>query len=374
MKVVYITDQVYLHGGAERVLSNKVNYLTALYDVKVYIITSEQNEQKPCYPIHPEVIFNDLNINYEREKSYFSLLNLIRLPKHYLRLHSILNKIKPDIIVTLSSQFDYYFLPYIKKGIPKIKEFHSSRHYYEEKRNHSSFFKSIIYRLNDFTEKKYTYIAILTNDEKKYFYSNNTVVIPNALTEFPKKTSHLKNKKIISAGRIAPVKGFENLILAWEIVVKKKNNWILEIYGNGEKSYIDKLNKMVNDASLENTIFFRDATNDIESKMAEASLYVMTSKTECFPMVLLEAMSVGLPVISFDCPNGPKNIITNNHDGLLVPNKDIKLLASAMLLLMIEEPLRQKFSQNAKIKVKNYDKQIIMKKWLNLFNYKTRNE
>ena len=126
IKVMYITDQIYKHGGGERVLTNKSNYFIDKKIAHVTIITSEQKEKPPCYPINSEVIFRDLKINYNRSVSYFSPLNFIKVLKHYLRLKKNIKKYKPDVIITLSSQFDFYFLPFICKKTPKIKEFHSS--------------------------------------------------------------------------------------------------------------------------------------------------------------------------------------------------------------------------------------------------------
>ncbi len=370
MKIVYITDQLYLHGGAERVLTNKVNYLAHLENVSVFIITNEQKGNKFCYEIDSKVNHIDINLKYNRNKSYFSVTNLIKAPFHYFKLRSALNKIKPDIIITLSSQFDYYFLPFINPKITKIKEFHSSRHYYHIDRMNTGKFKGIVYKLNDYIESKYTHNVLLTHDEKKYFKSNNTVVIPNALTKFPNTFSTLTNKKVISAGRIAPVKGFENLILAWKKVIKINPDWILEIYGNGEEKYVEQLKHLINASNLNDTCFIKAATNKIDQKMQEASLYVMSSLTECFPMVLLEAMSVGLPIISFNCPNGPKNIITHNSDGLLVENGNIEKLAQAIIIMIENNEMRQTFSNTGKMNAKKYDKDLIMNKWLNLFNYK----
>lgn len=371
MKIVYITDQLYLYGGAERVLTNKANYLAHLENLSVFIITNEQKGNKFCYEIDSKVNHIDINHEYKRNQSYFSIANLIKAPFHYFKLKSALNKIKPDIIITLSSQFDYYFLPFINPKIPKIKEFHSSRHYYNVDRINANKFKSIIYKLNDYTESKYTHNVILTHDEKKYFKPTNTVVIPNALTKFPDTFSTLTNKKVISAGRIAPVKGFENLILAWKMVSTTNPDWILEIYGNGEEKYVEELNHLISVSNLKNTCFIKAATNKIDQKMQEASLYVMSSLTECFPMVLLEAMSVGLPIVSFNCPNGPKNIISHNSDGLLVENGNVEKLAHAIITLIENEEMRYIFSNNGKLNAKKYTKDLIMNKWLNLFNYKS---
>lgn len=370
MRIAYITDQLYLHGGAERVLTNKVNYLASINNVSVFIITNEQKSNQFCYKIDSKVIHIDIDSNYNREKSYFSITNLIKAPSHFFKLKKTLKHINPDIIITLSSQFDYYFLPFVKAKIPIIKEFHSSRHYYWMERKNSGFIKNLVYKLNDFTESKYTLNAILTQDENNYFKSDNTVVFPNALTSFPNSFSSVINKKIISAGRIAPVKGFEKLIEAWKIVSTQSSNldWILEIYGNGDENYIEELNCLITKMELNNSCFIRKATHELETKMREASIYVMSSSTECFPMVLLEAMSIGLPIISFDCPNGPKNIIAHNTDGLLVENGNTEELAKTIIKLVNDKDLRIEFGNNGKKNALKYDKEIIMKNWLNLFD------
>ncbi|TNJ46463.1 glycosyltransferase [Tamlana fucoidanivorans] len=370
MKIAYITDQLYLHGGAERVLTNKVNYLANLEDMTIFIITNEQKKNKFCYDIDSKVKHLDINLIYKRDRSYFSILNIVKAPIHFYKLKSLLNKIKPDVIITLSSQYDYYFLPFIVNKTLIIKEFHSSRHYYQQDRANCSKLKGFVYKLNDFVERKYTYNVLLTDDEKKYFKSNNTIVIPNFLIDIPKSFSSLTNKKAISAGRIAPVKGFENLIIAWKIVFEKNKEWIIEVYGNGEKKYVEKLNNLIISLGLDNNFFIKEATHQIEQKMQEASFYVMSSLTECFPMVLLESMSNGLPIISFNCPNGPKNIVSHNNDGLLIEDGNVEKLALAILNMIENEEMRKNFSKNGTLNVKRYNKQTIMKKWLHLFGYK----
>ena len=145
---MYITDQIYLHGGGERVLTNKSNYFIENNIAEVFVVSSEQKGNQPCYPINSKVVFKDLAINYNRKISYFSLSNLIKLPQHYIKLKRVINTIKPDIIITLSTQFDSYFLPFIHNKIPKIKEFHSSRYFYNLKRNKTkSFLSKLFYKI-----------------------------------------------------------------------------------------------------------------------------------------------------------------------------------------------------------------------------------
>ena len=102
--------------------------------------------------------------------------------------------------------------------------------------------------------------------------------------------------------------------------------------------------------------------------MLNASIYAMTSLTECFPMVLLESLSCGLPVISFDCPNGPRNIIINNKDGLLVKNNNIDAFAIALITLMDDNELRCNMGAIGRLNIKRFESKIVMKIWEKLFN------
>lgn len=371
MKIVYYTDQVYLHGGIERVLANKVNFLVNKKGLETHIITSEQRGKAPCYSMDKKVKIHDLEINYNRKLSYFHPFNFIKAPKHFFALKNKLKEINPDVIVICNFAFDFYFIPYILPKITKIKEFHSSRHFeHLERVNNTSFLKNIHYKINDFIESKYHYLALLTKDEKKYYASNNTVVVPNALTNYSNKQAQLIEKKVISAGRIAPVKGFEKLISAWGIVAQKFPDWTLEIYGEGETHYTNKLQEQINNLKLEGKVTLCGATDDMEGKMLNASIYAMSSLTECFPMVLLESLSCGLPIVSFDCPYGPRNIITNNKDGILVENNNIKKLAEALVKLMEDEASRKKMGDYGRKNIKRLLPEQVMNTWIELFKHK----
>ena len=369
MKIVYYTDQTYLHGGIERVLANKVNFWVNEKGFETHIITSEQKGKLPCYDMADKVIFHDLAINYNRKISYFHPFNFSKVFKHFLLLKNKLKEINPDVVIVCNFAFDFYFVPFILPKITKIKEFHSSRYFEDQLRNQNkSFLKKIYYKINDYIESKYDYLALLTKHEKQYYKSNNTVVIPNPLTNFPKKHATLTNKKVISAGRIAPVKGFEKLIRTWELVALKYPDWILEIYGEGEKGYVMSLQELISSLNLQNEVILCGSTDNMEEKMLNASIYAMTSLTECFPMVLLESLSCGLPVISFDCPNGPRNIIINNKDGLLVKNNNIDAFAIALITLMDDNELRCNMGAIGRLNIKRFESKIVMKIWEKLFN------
>ena len=324
MTIVFIIDQVYLHGGIERVLSIKANYLSEKRAYTIHIITTEQNNQKACYDFNSNIIFKDLRINYHRNKSYFHPKNLLKLPNHILKISSALKEINPDVVVVCSHSADTYFMPFIVKKIPKIKEFHYSKHIEEEKReNPTSYFKSWFFKFADYVETKYDKLVVLNPDEAAYFKSKNTVTIPNPLTFYPEKISDLNENIVISAGRIAPVKRYDVLINIWELVHLKNKDWQLHIYGTGEQKYMNALQQKIDDKNLSDQVFLKGATSHIKSKMLHSSLFVMTSDNECFPLVLLEAQACGLPLVCFDCPIGPSYIILNNSGWL---NKLIDLV------------------------------------------------
>ena len=367
MKIVYYTDQIYKHGGIERVLANKVNYFVNEKSFETHIVTSEPKRNKPCYHIDDKVKLHDLDINYNRKLSYLHPYNFSKLFRHYFLLRKKIKKINPDVIIVCNFAFEFYFIPFIKPNILKIKEFHSSRHFENQLRNQNkSFFKKIYYKINDFIESKYDYLALLTEDEKQYYKSNNTVVIPNPLTSYPEKHATLTNNKVISAGRIAPVKGFEKLIQAWELVAIKYPDWILEIYGEGEKGYVMTLQELISSLNLQNKVILCGSTDNMEEKMLNASIYVMSSLTECFPLVLLESLSCGLPVVSFDCPYGPRNIIINNEDGLLVENGNIEKLSTTITQLIKDKALRTNMGKQGRLNIKRFQLDIVMNTWLEL--------
>ena len=366
MKIVYYTDQVYLHGGIEKVLAQKLNYFVNLSEYEVHLITTEQKGNQFCYPISDKVIHHDLEINYIREKSYFNPANFKKVPKHIKTLKSKLKEIEPSVLIVCNFAFDFYFIQFICKDIKTVKEFHTSRYYYNQRLPKVSFFKKTLFKINNYIERKYTHIVVLNNDEKIYYKSNNIVVIPNAIGMVNVDNSIKRDNVIIAAGRMAEVKQFDHLIKAWSFIEKDFPDWKVEIYGEGDESISKKLNSLINDLSLAN-IKLMGATSSLGLKMEKGSIYAMTSLTECFPMVLLEALSCGLPIISYNCPNGPKNIITNNQDGIIVKHNNIELFSKILSEFIRNNKLRKQMEINAINNVKRFSEDRVMKKWSQLF-------
>ena len=364
MKIVYLMDQLYLHGGAEKIISQKLNSLVEDYKCEVYLLTTEQKSKPYVYEVSKKVKRIDLGINYQRKLSYFHLINLFKIVKHFFKLKKTLENIKPNVVISVSQTPDQFFLPFICKDIPKIKEFHSSGVNYIKP---TSFIQKMKYQLF-LLYRKYSALVLLNNDEKIYYPFNNLVVIPNFIIEktYFKKLSYKKKNIIIAAGRIATVKQFDHLIKAWSLIAIKFPHWEVHIYGDGDEVLSSELQQLIKELKVSN-IKLKGVTSHLNEKMKKASIYAMTSKTECFPMVLLESLSCGLPIVSYNCPFGPKNIITNKKDGILVNHNNIDIFASELTQLIKNTELRKKMEINARNNVKRFDEKIVMQQWIQLF-------
>ena len=366
MKIVFYTDQMYLHGGIEKMLSNKLNYFAELDDYEIHLVTFEQKEKAYCYEIPKNVIVHDLNINYNREVSYFKFENLRKVPRHIINLKKLLNKISPDVLIVANYSFDFYFIPLIKNKFKIIKEYHSSR--YMNTVIKPSLKRKIFNKLIEKVNSLYDYVVVLNDDEKKLYSTNNIEVIPNCIKlDNCTREKRPRENRIISAGRIAPVKQFDHIIKAWELIAIKHPNWFVEIYGDGDDELLKKYNKFISDKKIKN-IKFMGSTNELDKIMQSSSIFLLSSETECFPMVLLESLKNGLPIVSYKSPYGPQNIITDGKDGILSKYDDIKKLAENIEFL-ISNQNRLIIMQEEAIKNANkFSEDIIMKKWIKLFN------
>lgn len=363
MNIVFITDQLYKAGGIERVLSLKANYMARVFNWDITILTSEQKGKQTYFELNSKIDLIDISINYNRDKSYFSFENLKRIPRHLFELRKTINKIEPDYVISVSFGLDFYWLPFINKSIKKVKEFHSSR-YYDFYQNRSIKQKWKL-KIRAYIENKYDRLIILNPGEKQYYKNRDISVIPNPAPNTKGTPAKLDTKKVMAAGRIAPVKGFDTLVAAWELVVEKHPEWQLDIFGDDYLGTAGKLNEMIFARGLENSVRLMGATPNIVNEMKNYSLYLMTSKTECFPMVLLESMSVGLPVVSFDCPTGPKFILLEEQAELLVPDQNVEVFADKVSRLISNKSSRLYYGRQAQKVAKEFSLNGIMEVWQN---------
>jgi len=197
-------------------------------------------------------------------------------------------------------------------------------------------------------------------------FFSNIIVIGNPLTidlNCPKAL--LVNKTSIAVGRLEKEKGFDLLIDAWKVVKKKHPEWILNIFGEG--SLHDSIRKQIDDLNLADSIFLKKPVSNIAEKYIESSIFILSSRNEGFGLVLLEALALGVPVVSFNCNFGPEELIEDGQNGFLVETGNTEILAKKIITLIENENVRKKFSERALITTKKYEISNIMMKWDELF-------
>lgn len=338
----------------------------AEYDI--YIILTDGKDKKPFYELSKKVHVINLDINFEELwgmpfiKKGITYLKKQRIFKK--ELAKVLYEIKPDITVSLLRR-EINFLCDIKDGSKKVGEIHVNRQNYRNfEITDTNFIKNQFskYWMNSLIKqlKRLDKFIVLSEEDKRQWNEiDNIEVIPNPLpiTEnVPISTT--ESKKVIAVGRYVYQKGFDMLIEAWKTVVKKHPDWHLYIYGRGDKNNYPK----ADNCHLEN------AVEDINSKYAESSILAVSSRFEGFGMIIIEAMQCGIPAISFACPCGPKDIITNGNDGLLVENGNIQQLAESICYVIEHPEERRAMGKNAIDTAKRYSIDEIGKQWTRLFN------
>lgn len=355
---MYITDQLYLHGGVEKMLTSKINYWIQRFEYEVYLVTGEQRGHPFVYKLDSRVKHIDLNINYLRDISYFSPKNLRKTVSNIARLKNVINDIKPDVIISPSFSPDQYVLPFIFKKIPKIKEIHFSGHILQ---NMNGVFspKALMERFFPYYDR----VVVLNKDEKKYYPTFKTSVIPNFTENVAVEDFRLRENVVVAAGRYASVKQFDHLIKAWSLISEKFPGWKLRIFGGGNARLKQYYEDLIGDLHVVHSVELPGATTELTLEMQKSKIYAMTSKTECFPMVLLEAQTAGLPVVSYDCPNGPRNIISNYKTGLLVEDQNIPKFADTLANLMLNDNFILKMGDAGRKNAENYYPKPIMEMW-----------
>ena len=377
MKILYVINKMTNLAGIERILTCKMNYLSEKPEYDVHLLTYEQPAQALSFKINERITYCPINAPVpQREgltlwgwiKAYFSARKVFK------RLfYNRIKDIHPDIVICTG--YAYPVLDIIidtarQINTKAIVESHVKGDTVSMKKyifNHTlaymfSFWDRYILR----KLKKADCIVTLTHEDKEFWksYSKRIEVIPNVLTITPKKVMDYRTKRVIAAGRYVRQKGFDMLLEAWHMIDKNLSDWHLYIFGNeNRKPYqhiVDKYNM--------NNVHLMPATPEIVEEFSKSSIFVLSSRFEGFGLVLAEAMSCGLPCISFDCPYGPRDIITDGEDGILVENGNIEALAKAIERLMTNEGLRQSMGENAINNVTRYDQNTIMKQWEQLFH------
>ncbi len=374
-RILYIYGGLYSPNGMSMMISQKVNYLADNTDNQIYIVLTEHPEKKRVYTLSDKVFVKHLVVNFDDldtmpffKKVFFYFIKQYKYKK---LLGQYMMELRPDVTVSVTRR-EINFLNRIHDGSKKIAEIHFARTFYRkfDKKILPSFINEWISRkwMNSLIRNlKLLDRFIVLTDEDSYNWPelSNVMVIPNFVSSIPTQKSSCKNKKVIAVGRYSDQKGFDLLIKAWEHVFPVHPDWTLEIYGAGNNVAYQSLADSLN---LSSAVHCNPAVSNINEKYAESAFFVLSSRYEGFCLVILEAMGAGLPVVSFACPCGPRDVIDNGKNGYLAMNGSITDLADKICYMIEHEDERIRMGEMAPKYSAKYNKVVIMNRWIDLFD------
>ena len=381
IKIVFCTPAIYSAGGVERVVAVKANYFAERLGYDVSIIVTEGKGSDAFFPVSNQVRIINYELNFEELwqlpfwKKVIAYIRKQRLFKK--KLEADLMQLRPDFVIsTLRREIN--FINQIKDGSIKIGELHVNRANYRSfdgrnsnwvKRLFSRFWsRSLLGHL-----KQLDRMVVLTDSALSDWPElDNVVKIPDPLPFKIESNSELSAKRVVSIGRYAYDKGNDLLLRAWAIIEKQAPDWTLDVYGNGDRaSYQQQLVELGID---QQRCHLYGPTTDVKKAYLSSSLFVLPSRFEGFGLVLIEAMACGVPVIAFDCENGPRSIISHGASGFLIPPFDVEAMADKILLLMRDDSLRKAMGFKAQKAACQYDIDTVGKLWKQLFDELKANE
>ena len=374
-KILYIFGGFYTPNGMASIISEKVNYLVENTDFELYMVLTESLNQPEYYQLSDKVKRFNLNINFD-ELDRMPIIKkvifyLIKQRKYKKLLTDCMMAIRPDVTVSITRR-EINFLSQIKDGSKKVSEIHFARTFYRkiEKRylpkwvNHwlsKLWMDSLINSLKDLDK-----FVVLTNEDMENWPEiENIMVIPNFVSKQSMQLSDCSQRRVIAVGRYSWQKGFDLLISAWQIVYERHPDWRLDIYGGGDH---DQYQKMADEMQLSSVVHCFPAVQNVYEKYQESGFFVLSSRYEGLPLVVIEAMTAGLPVVAFSCPCGPRDMIQDGYNGLLVERDNVEQLADRIIYLIENNDLRYSMGSHAVATVARYSKENIMQQWINLFN------
>ena len=352
MRILCYTNKLN-HGGAERVMSILANNLYS-YGHSVILVNDYHYDDE--YPINENITHYYIDGYYEEKKSGL----LSRTARRIRFLRKICKENNIDILVSFISDANYRAI--LSTIGTSTKNVISVRN--DPYKDYASKFKKMIseffYGISDG--------CVFQTDRALHFFSKriqkHSCIIENPISElfFEIDNSPLKEKKIVSCGRLTKQKRFDVLINAFSIVKKEHPEYILEIYGDGELTC--ELRNQIQELELEDSVFLMGRSSKIQIDIGNASVFVLSSDFEGMPNALLEALALGIPCVSTDCDGGgPRSIICNGKNGLLVPKDNPQEMAKAILSILNDDALSNILSMNAKMAGLSYSPENIVKKW-----------
>jgi len=353
MNVVFLVHDIHFRGGGERVTVNLANQFEKIgYNVK--IVSLSKPEAKIYYSINDGIEIDYLDINFN------SGSNLVNKCISILKVYTHFHKYKSITIVLGIGNYPSLLLCFLPKW-RNIKTVGCQHLAYSGIKKIWALLRKVFFKRLDCV------VSLTIRDYSKYRKLNkNTIVIPNSVSLIPRHSAIYTNKRILFIGRMVYEKGYDILLEVIKKISIAHSDWEFRIIGDGPLK--NKILKQIDLSGLKGKISLSHSTESIIEEYLNASIFLMTSRTEGLPMVLLEAQACGLPIVSFDCETGPSDIVVDNENGFLIDCFDIEKMTQKISLLCSEYDLRLKFGEKAVANVIKFSPEIINSKWEKLFN------
>ena len=359
MKIAFVMTDINRLGGVERVVARLSNIFVKKLGHQITIIStsSHSTDYSSCIP-YPWDKIKIIHCGSSNDRGTSNFLQKIGLKyKKVRRLNKAIRDFHPDFLIGTVTDITF-LLTFFNNGAKVIACDHCA----------FNFFPWIYRMIARICYPFCDALISLTNGNLSHYSfmpDNKKFVIPNPVSFCTDKRSSCENKSFLTLARFTEQKGLD---IQLQIAAKIKDHlpdWRMDIYGEGEDE--EKLKCLSKQLGLENFVCFHPATHQVEEKLLQSSIYVMSSRYEGLPMVLLESQICGVPPVSFDCTYGPSDIITDGKDGFLIPMGDTDLFAQKLILLARDEKLRKEMGKNAQISSLRFSEDKIAKLWQNLF-------
>ena len=350
MKIVYVIEKMSGIGGMERIITDKMNYLVRHTEHEVVLLLLWQDEKPIAYPLDERVKIVRLNIPSKFFIFHFSFFTSIQA---LFAFRNTIRKINPDLTI----------YTWVMGAFLAAFSGWKGRCIYEAHRARPTMKHQWIVSL---MEKKVDTIVTLTQqDTKDYPHAKHVTLIPNFTSLHVEKPSDCTAKRCISIGRLIDVKNFSRLLDIWKKVSEKHPDWHLDIVGEGPER--ETLQQKILRLNLSKNVTLHKGTTDVLPYYINSSIFLMTSRFEGLGIVLIEAQTCGLPIVSFDCDYGPRHIIEDGVTGRLIPYNDDNAMVDAICELIDNQDKRQQMGKTALKASQQYQPQTIMEKWMELF-------
>ncbi len=354
--IVILCSRLDLPGGIERAVVNTANLFHSKGQRVSLLVLDETAES--FYPVSPGISVLHISLSFGITATGNPVSRKFRMLSDVLKLRRILKQIHPSVVIASEYPFAAAL---VLTGLRKKCKLVSWEHHHFNELEKNAFWEKVF----RFTYPRLHQIVCLNPDEKELYSAMNpdTVVIPN-FADPVHQAPGVENSLILTIARLNHVKGIDLLIRIAEEVLTKNPGWQWKLIGHGRMD--DFFKEHIGEKGLHERLVIQEpAGHDLSEEYNEASFFVLTSRNECFPMTLLEAMSHGLPCIAFDCETGPRHIIQNGINGNLVMLEDTNEMVKAINGL-INDPVKRKImSENAIGTVKEFSAEKIYDLWEN---------